>query len=59
MFKLENFKKNKYLVNRCTPYLEIPLRNITEEYGVKNITIDKELVKKALSKCQHISSVND
>jgi len=51
MFKLENFKKNKYLVNRCTPYLEIPLRNITEEYSVKQVCADRDLVKKALTKC--------
>jgi len=59
MFKLENFRKSKYLVGRCTPYLELPTKTIMDEYSVKGISNDRALVVKALKQCQYITSVND
>jgi hypothetical protein len=59
MFKLENFRRNKYLINRANPYLEIPIRYVYEEHGVRSKTGDKNMINKALSKCSHISLLNN
>jgi len=52
-------EKNKYLINRANPYLEIPVRYIYEEHGVKGKTFDKNIINKALNKCSSISLINN
>jgi len=59
MFKQDNFRKNKYLINRSNPYLEIPVKFIYDENGVRSKTMDRNIINKALNKCSQVSLINN